>query len=646
MKVGATLGSYDTTNDYSEYKRKRPNKKYRSHLVSERFLLMIIKVLSSDITVNRRSLANIKRFLTIIDRDYYCRSENIEAMLLVCDLLVSIRTKNPHGVSLDSLTYKVENLLVDPYDKVRDELIIPQINVSKDELPEDDLEYITNSLDQNLKFSYILDVKDNLIELTNDIETSSYTDFPTLLHQYRDLVTGIMNFFRSTDSSSMTNEIVHTGDPTFLDILYDTYEAIRNPASALQTGWQALNSALGPRGGFQNKNLYCLHANTNSFKSAMLLHISRMIKEYNAGRVIEEFKRTGKIPTILHISMENDNDEDNERLYKTVVKKDLGKCTSREELNQSWEHNFGNQNNEEENPIDISFLHVDARSLSVDEIDVIIENLEEEGYRVIACVVDYLGLIKPRMEDMGKDNRLQLKNIADDLLSLAKNRDIPVITAHQINRSGGAVLTNLKNQGGVNAISQMTNEFIGESYGIEQAVSWSAFIDIEIHGEDRWLMFKRNKSRYKNKFGTETFVMKIRDGIIIDDDIYLSTPLSLPKIPDGIGTDGENATQMQGARGIIDIRDKHKTPPKDHVIKVKSSDEEREDFLNSEEKIPIEYIDWTNWIDYLDSGNYEIDDFYQWSETEYSETDRSFYIGETEYVSGDFRDEIVYEGAA
>ena len=641
MKMG-TLGSYDSTTDYSEFKRRKPNKKYRSHLVSERFLLMIIKVLSSDITVNRRSLANIKRFLTIIDRDYYCRSENIEAMLLVCDLLVSIRTKNPHGVSLESLTYKVENLLVEPYDKVRDQLIIPQINVAKDELPEDDLEYITNSLDQNLKFSYILDVKDNLIELTNDIETSSYTDFPNLLNQYRDLITGIMNFFRRTDSSSMTNEIVHTGDPTFLDILYDTYEAIRNPASALQTGWQALNSALGPRGGFQNKNLYCIHANTNSFKSAMLLHISRMIKEYNGPRVIEEFKRTGKIPTILHISMENDNDEDNERLYKTVVKKDLGKCTSREELNQSWEHNFGNTNSEEENPIDISFLHVDARSLSVDEIDVIIENLEEEGYRVIACVVDYLGLIKPRLEDMGKDNRLQLKNIADDLLSLAKNRDIPVITAHQINRSGGAVLTNLKNQGGVNAISQMTNEFIGESYGIEQAVSWSAFIDIEIHGEDRWLMFKRNKSRYKNKFGTETFVMKIRDGIIIDDDIYLSTPLSLPKIPDGIGTD-EAVNQNQGSRGIIDIRDnKHKTPPKDHLIKVKSSTEEREDFLNSKEKVPIEYIDWNNWIYYLDTGDYETEDFYVWSNSEMSYYDRSFVIGETEYVSCDFNEEVAY----
>lgn len=643
MKMG-TLGSYDSTTDYSEFKRRKPNKKYRSHLVSERFLLMIIKVLASDITVNRRSLANIKRFLTIIDRDYYCRSENIEAMLLVCDLLVSIRTKNPHGVSLESLTYKVENLLVEPYDKVRDQLIIPQINVSKDELPEEDLEYITNTLDQNLKFSYILDVKDNLIELTNDIETSSYTDFPGLLRQYRDLVTGIMNFFRSTDSSSMTNEIVHTADPTFLDIMFDTYEAIRNPASALQTGWQALNSALGPRGGFQNKNLYCIHANTNSFKSAMLLHISRMIKEYNAGRVIEEYKRTGKIPTVLHISMENDNDEDNERLYKTVVKKDLGKCTSREELNQSWEHHFGCNSDDEENPIDISFLHVDARSLSVDEIDIIIENLEEEGYKVIACVLDYLGLVKPRQEDMGKDNRLQLKNIADDLLSLAKNRDIPVITAHQINRSGGAVLTNLKNQGGINAISQMTNEFIGESYGIEQAVSWSAFIDIEIHGEDKWLMFKRNKSRYKNKFGTETFVMKIRDGIIIDDDIFLSTPLSLPKIPDGVGTDGSAAIQNQGSRGVIDIRDeKHKTPPKDHLIKVKPSNEEREDFLNMEEKIPVQFIDWNNWLDYIDS--YEFEDFYQSAEGEMYADSVGFYIGETEYVSSDLNDEIAYNVA-
>ena len=135
--------------------------------------------------------------------------------------------------------------------------------------------------------------------------------------------------------------------------------------------------------------------------------------------------------------------------------------------------------------------------------------------------------------------------------------------------------------------------------------------------------------------------MKIRDGIIIDDDIYLSTPLSLPKIPDGIGTD--EANQNQGSRGIIDIRDnKYKTPPKDHLIKVKSSIEEREDYLNSKEKVPIEYIDWDKWIDYLDTGDYETEDFYVWSNSEMSYYDRSFVIGETEYISCDFNEEVSY----
>ncbi len=274
-----------------------------------------------------------------------------------------------------------------------------------------------------------------------------------------------MNFFRSTDDSTDINAIMHTSDPTFFDYLYDTYEAIRNPASALQTGWVALNSALGPRGGFLNKNLYVFHANTNSFKSALLLHIARMVKEYNAAKVIDEYKKSGKVPTVLFIEMENDFDEDNERLYKITAKKDIGKCTSREELHSSWLHSF--DANKAENPIDISFLHVDARSVSVDDIDKIIELLEEEGFHVIMTIVDYIALIKPRAEDMNRENRLQLKNIADDLLSLAKSRNIPVVTAHQLNRSGGAVLTNLKMQGGANAVKQMTNEFVGESYGID-----------------------------------------------------------------------------------------------------------------------------------------------------------------------------------
>lgn len=631
MNIG-TLGG-DNYSTISDYKRTKPKRKIRSFLVSERFLLTIIKILASDATIMRRKVMNIKSFLEIIDRDYYEKDKNLEAMLIVADSLVDSRIKNGKGPELETLLFKVDVLLSDDeFEDVKNNLIIPQIKVSKTDYVDDDIAYVSESLDQNLKFGFILDTKEDLINLTSELTRCSYKDFPEIMMNYRNLITAIMNFFRSTDDSTDINSIMHTSDPTFFDYLYDTYEAIRNPASALQTGWVALNSALGPRGGFLNKNLYVFHANTNSFKSALLLHIARMVKEYNAAKVIDEYKKSGKVPTVLFIEMENDFDEDNERLYKITAKKDISKCTSREELLSSWIHSF--DSNKSENPIDISFLHVDSRSISVDDIDKIIELLEEEGFHVIMTIIDYIALIKPRAEDMNRENRLQLKNIADDLLSLAKSRNIPVVTAHQLNRSGGAVLTNLKMQGGANAVKQMTNEFVGESFGIEQAVSWSMFIDIEVHDGHKFLTMKRNKSRYQGKYGVEYFVYEIRDGIIIDDDIYLPKPLHLLEVP---GSIPENeASYAVGERGVVDIRDKPKTPPKDHVIKIKQEENEE----NSSGFSMLDYINASDWVDYTESAGFDNLVVCSDEEIYYDNDNEINIIGETEYCFGNEMDEL------
>ncbi len=632
MNIGSLGGdNYSATTDY---KRIKPKRKIRSFLVSERFLLTIIKILASDATIMRRKVMNIKSFLEMIDRDYYEKDKNLEAMLIIADSLVDSRIKNGKGPELETLLFKTDVLLSDEeFEEVKNNLIIPQLKVSKTDCVDDDIVYVSESLDQNLKFGFVLDSKEDLVESASELTRCSYKDFPEKMNNFRNILTSIMNFFRSTDDSTDINAIMHTSDPTFFDYLYDTYEAIRNPASALQTGWVAMNSALGPRGGFLNKNLYVFHANTNSFKSALLLHIARMIKEYNAAKVIDEYKKTGKIPTILFIEMENDFDEDNERLYKITAKKDIGKCTSREELLSSWTHSF--DANKAENPIDISFLHIDSRSVSVDDIDKIIELLEEEGFHVIMTIIDYIALIKPRAEDMNRENRLQLKNIADDLLSLAKSRNIPVVTAHQLNRSGGAVLTNLKMQGGSNAVKQMTNEFVGESYGIEQAVSWSMFIDIEVHDGHKYLTMKRNKSRYQGKYGVEYFVYEIKDGIIIDDDIYLPNPLHLLEVP---GSIPENETSYaMGDRGIVDIRDKPKTPPKDHVIKIKQDEEVKE---NNFAFNMLNYINPFDWVDYVETAGF--DNLVTCSEVELCENEnvRDEYIGEEAYCFGDETTEI------
>lgn len=617
------LGMFEQQSD-NAFKRK-PRKKYKSYLVSERFLLSIIKILASDTTIMRRHLINIKRFLDVIDRDFYTDT-HIEAMLIVCDSLLESKMKLGTSLKLEDMIFNINLLLQDEeYEEVKNNLIIPQVQVSKNDSIETELSYVSESLDQNLKNAYILDTKDELYDLTSELTTCSYKDFPNVLGHYRELLTSIMNFFRATDNSATDmNRITHTSDPSFYEYLFETFDSLKNPASALQTGWVALNSSLGPRGGFQNKNVYMFYANTNSFKSAMLLHVARMIKEYNAANVMERFKQTGKIPTILFLEAENDFDEDNERLFKTVVHKDISKCTSKEELFSIWEHTFDAE--KDKNPIDISFLHVDSRSVSVDDIERIIELLEEEGYDVIAAVIDYLGLLKPRTEDINIDNRIQLKHIADDLLSLAKNQDIPIITAHQLNRSGGAVLTNLKMNGETNAISQITNEYIGESYGIEQAVSWSMFIDTEEHDGKRYLTCKRNKCR-KDRFGIDYFVMEIKGGIIIDDDIYLPEPLYFKSIP---GTNVENRNSGDtGQRGIIDIRDKPKTPPKGHELQIKPAEIEDLNKPKSAIDMMIDLIKPQDWYEYIPTYGYDKIMSYT-DEFGNDNTYRSF-IGSTEY---------------
>ena len=622
MRVGQINSNNVSSNKY------RKRKKFRSYMVSERFLLSIIKILASDNTILRRQLINIKRFLDVVDREYYSSDNHIDAMLITCDSLLDTKMKLGTSLKLDDIIFNINLLLPDEdYEEVKNNLIIPQIQVAKTDSIETELSYVSASLDQNLKFSYILDVKEDLIDLSSELTTCSYKDFPDVLKAFRTLLTDMTAYFRSTDTSDTLNKIMHTSDPAFYDYLYDTYEAIRNPSSSLQTGWVALNSALGPRGGFINKNLYIFHANTNSFKSALLLHIARMIKQYNAPKLMEEFKLTGKIPTILFIEAENDLDEDNERLYKMVAKKDIASNTGRAELTDSWKHTF--DIDKENNPIDIAMLHVDARSLSVDDIDMNIDMLEEEGYHVIACLADYIGLIKPREEDLGKENRIQLKNIADDLLSLAKNRNIPVITAHQLNRSGGAILTNTKMQGGSNAVMQMSSEFVGESYGIEQAASWSMFIDVETHEGKKYLTCKRGKARGdrsgSSKFGLEYFVLEIKNGIVIEDDIYLPRPLYFEAIPN---TDvNNNNNNGIGERGVIDIRDKPKTPPKDHTLTIKPTQETLES-----SGISISDLLMDDWISDLESGKKTFDECYECTNIEVGYDDKHIIVGSTEYV--------------
>ena len=89
--------------------------------------------------------------------------------------------KNGKGPELETLLFKVDVLLADDeFEEVKNNLIIPQIKVSKTDYVDDDIAYVAESLDQNLKFGFILDTKEDLINLTSELTHCSYKDFPEI----------------------------------------------------------------------------------------------------------------------------------------------------------------------------------------------------------------------------------------------------------------------------------------------------------------------------------------------------------------------------------------------------------------------------------------------------------------------------------
>ena len=110
MNLG-TIGKEN--NNYENGSFKKSRKKFRSYLVSERFLLSIIKILASDITIMRRQLINIKRFLEVIDRNYYESDNHINAMLIICDSLIESKMKLGSSLKLDDIIFQVNLLLPD-----------------------------------------------------------------------------------------------------------------------------------------------------------------------------------------------------------------------------------------------------------------------------------------------------------------------------------------------------------------------------------------------------------------------------------------------------------------------------------------------------------------------------------------------------
>lgn len=535
-------------------------KKTKLPIINERFLTVVLKVLGSKTDISQQELNNILRLLNRIDKIYYEDYDTtLGALIKAVEITASFKLKNReiNDDINDCLIIEIQNELASSYyAETLNNIIIPLLTEIKNKKFDYDAKFINEEIHTYLQFGKVMMHRDDFITVSNNISTSSGKELRDELYKFQSMLNQFADYYREIDIENLQNTVIHSSDKGFFDDLKESYTNSKSPSYVLKTGLQLFNKSLSDRGGLV-PGYYIFYANINSFKSGLLEHFVKWIYVYNSDTFRKIKKKTGKKPLLLYGSFENTKQDDYERFTKIYTNNDLQSFNTFNDVQNAWSKSIeelsGLSYEELNDLIDIAYYYP-ANQIRVSDLRKLINQLEEQNYKVIAVVLDYLEKIKPEIEDSKNDNRYILGSISENLHELQKQLDCPLITAHQINREGARALYDNKDSGKLNAMTALNSTYIGKDWDIDKPSSFSGFIDIEKdpNSDVKYLTFKRGKQRGK-RTPIETWVHELKDGLILEDDIKLPKPTSRLAITvennDEIAYHVSNAGKTNGSRG-------------------------------------------------------------------------------------------------
>jgi hypothetical protein len=414
-------------------------------------------VFKKSTQITRKSLMNMKRLFDIIDETVYVGNDQLnvrfEFIKNALDAMLSQGFETEQVIINYCSEHASDKKIFD--DVLSNLPVYTKINY-------EEIKYINKAVEDRLKYYFIYNYKDMLYETVERIDSGDYRSFAEINETLANICTELITHTRRVKNIDSTNEF-SLGDENFETSLIDVVTTLKNPARQIKTGIQKLNEILSPA--FMSGRLYIFMGLPGGFKSGMLLKILRDTKKFNGDIQV---KKPGKKPCVLLITMENDVNETVERLFNMIVSdENIRKFTPKQVIKLIKENGELTVNNN--NEMDIIIRYYPNRSIDTSDIYTIIDDLADEGKEVVLFLLDYIKRIRPA--EKAKDEKEELKNITNELKTLALNYDIPVVTAHQLNRSGAAT---------VDAAMQSNKEDLARFLGRSNVGSAWEVINIEI----------------------------------------------------------------------------------------------------------------------------------------------------------------------
>lgn len=477
--------------------------------------------------ITKKAILNMNRLFNKIDDDIYNANTKIYTR-------IKFIKRSLDGILNGGILNK--ELLVSYAKNVNDDEETQDIISNLDRytrLNYDEINYISKCVEDRLKYINVYMYKDKIFDTVEKLDRGDYETLEEINEELVDICKQVVSNHRmlrvmeENDSFSLDQE-------TFEDNVSRIMKRLKTETYILRTGLQYQNDILG--GGYYGGRLYTYMALPANFKSGILLKAARDIKKYNAGLKT----KSGKQPTVLMITCENDIDETLERLFlMTSSNVDLTAYSTAEAIRLLKE--VGEMTITNENNINIVIRYFNNFAISTADLITMIDDLADEGKEVIALIVDYLKRIRP--EDWSNEEITQLKNVTNELKNIAQNYKIPVITAMQLNREAARAIDQAALSGKSDLIRQAGRANVGSSWTIVENSDFACIINLEEQKSSGqlFLSFSRVKIRYsRNKRTTFSHPFNLENAMMLLDDVNLDNTLSV----DYIGSDFSNSVDF------------------------------------------------------------------------------------------------------
>lgn len=507
------------------------------HISKSIITMMTLYVLSGNKSIRRSHLMNLSTLINTYNPESYRNDQETVEMIDFIKRGLDARL-NYNLTDPQMILYHINGSITDDDD----------ISNYR-ELQSSDIDWLNKMVSETLAMAHVYQETELMMDICTRFQNARPgSDKARIAKEYQEAIGISQNNFRRVKNENAEDILFSLQPDIFESVMRDSYNELTNPSRKLVLGNQALNELFG--GGLEETRIYTILGLPGEGKSATLLDLALQIKKYNKH---VKTKDPTKRPCVVILTMENKITESIARLFGMSLRRNskLTEYTIEDVMKLMREE--GKLVISEDDPIDIVIKYKPAFSCDTSYMYTLCEDLEDMGLECICFIQDYIGRI--RSTQRSSDTRLEYGYVVDEMKNFASSKQIPVLTASQLNRDAAKHIDESRKLNKSDLVRMLGRSNTSESILILNN-SDAAYIITPEKAPDgsRWLGIQRIKKRFEASDQEYFYIPYYGNSLALQEDIGMA-PVSRTTMRNDIPGYGDNAVCRYSPNPIKDIAD-------------------------------------------------------------------------------------------